>query len=329
MATSSVGARRLVRVGGRRYTATMIGTDGGRWAVGVALVAALWGGAARADQVVVLDETWVHGPDMPDSHFRKEPTADTPGDWTSPIDYTQGTAYVYLEVHSKPTAQETRFQVCFEATPTYACTAQSPTYTDVGTIEWATPFAEFWSPPMEQVDWSLGVAKLACILKDTMNGKPSADNVGAETAALYMPTEVRMVVTIVSPGGVYVPPTPTGEDSTGGDESSGAGETGGSSGEATSGGDTTSGGEVGETTGGVTGSDAGDSSGGEDGGVVVTTAGGAGEDGETGGGASGETTGGAPASESDGGCGCTTHGGGAWTLGLLPVLAWTRRRIRR
>ena len=45
------------------------------------------------------------------------------------------------------------------------------------------------------VDWTLGVNKLACILKDTMNGKPSADNVGPETAALYMPTEVRMVVT--------------------------------------------------------------------------------------------------------------------------------------
>lgn len=190
------------------------------------LVGLLASESAHADQFVAMDETWEHTADMPDSHYRVDPSAETPADWTSPVDYTDGTAWVYLEVQTKPTAQETKFQVCFEATPTYACTAQSPTYTTVGTYEWSTKFSDFWSPPNESVDWSQGVNKLANILKDTQNNKPSADNVGPDEAAKYMPTHVRMVVTIVSAGGTYVPPTPTGADA----GTAGAPSTGGSGG---------------------------------------------------------------------------------------------------
>lgn len=220
----------LVAAGGTRYLAAMHRIPRGLpIVVGAALLSSLWGSAAQAAQVVVLDETWVHAPDIADSHYRVDPRPGTPDNWVSPVDYSQGKAYLYLEVHSKPTAQPTRFQVCFEANPTYGCTEQSPIYTEVGVYEWESDFAGFWSPPGEFVDWSLGVNKIACILKDTMNNKPSADNVGPEMAALYMPTEVRLVVTIVEPGGIYEPPTPTGEGtSSGGDESSGGGSTTGS-----------------------------------------------------------------------------------------------------
>lgn len=136
------------------------------------------------------------------------PTAATPANWKSPIDYASGMAHVRLEVFTKPTETSTKFQVCFEATPTYACTDQSPTCATVGVLDWETPFSSFWSPPGETVDWSLGTNKIALILKDTKNGKPSVDNVGPAMAALYTPTHVRMVVTIVAPGSTYVPPPP-------------------------------------------------------------------------------------------------------------------------
>lgn len=171
-------------------------------------VMSLGSSAALADQFVVVDSTWDHTPDLADSHYRVLPTAATPASWKSPVDYASGMAHVRLEVFTKPTTTPTKFQVCFEATPTYACTDQSPTYTTVGVLDWETPFSNFWSPPGETVDWSLGTTKIALILKDTKNGKPSADNVGADTAALYTPTHVRMVVTIVAPGSTYVPPPP-------------------------------------------------------------------------------------------------------------------------
>jgi hypothetical protein len=170
-------------------------------------VASLTSAVARADQFVVVDSTWEHTPDLADSHYRVTPLGGTPANWKSPVDYASGMAHVHLVVTTKPTDQPTKFQVCFEATPTYACTDQSPTYTTVGVLDWETPFSNFWSPPGESVDWSQGTKKIAIILKDTKNGKPSADNVGADTAALYTPTQVHMVVTIVAPGSTYVPPT--------------------------------------------------------------------------------------------------------------------------
>lgn len=193
-----------------------------------ATVVSLWSGAAFADQFVVVDSTWEHTPDLADSHYRVAPLPGSPSDWRKPVDYASGTAHVHLEVSTKPTDQPTKFQVCFEATPTYACTDQSPTYTTVGVIDWETPFSNFWSPAGTSVDWTLGTKKIAIILKDTKNGKPSADNVGAQTAALYTPTQVRMVVTIVAPGSTYVPPPPPMVDAGPGDTDGGAGGAGGS-----------------------------------------------------------------------------------------------------
>ncbi|MFO0633581.1 MAG: MYXO-CTERM sorting domain-containing protein [Nannocystaceae bacterium] len=264
---------------------------------------------------MVFDRTWVHTPELPDSHYREMPDAGTPADWTSPVDFTQGSAWVYLEVHTKPTAQETKFQVCFEATPTYACTDQSPTYTDVGTYEWETPFANFWSPPGEFVDWTQGVANIACILKDTRNGKPSADNVGPEVAALYTPTEVRMVVTLVEAGSVYEPPTPSGETEGGSEGGSGSSDGGASTG-AGDGGDTTA------TSDASTSASAGEASGGRG------DDGGAGAAGSSGGDSS---SAGAAAGGDDGGCSCTSgpaQPGAAWSW-LAIGLAIARRRARR
>ncbi|MDI3281905.1 hypothetical protein QHF83_01240 [Polyangium sp. 15x6] len=200
-----------------------------------AALVSCWSSFAAAEQFVVVDETYEHTPDMPDSHYRVEPRPGTPSNWKSPIDYTTGTAHMHLEVYTKPTDTPTRFQACFEAQPTYACVGQAPAYTTVGVYDWATKFSDFWSPPGTAVDWTLGSGKIALILKDTQNGKPSADNVGAETAALYMPTKVRFVVTIVSEGSTYVPPAPVEMDAgvpddAGAGSSTGAGGSGGSGG---------------------------------------------------------------------------------------------------
>lgn len=267
----------------------------GRWraASTVFAIAVFGAGAARADQFVVLDSTWEHTADLPDSHFHVDPLPATPADWTSPVDYASGTAYLHLEVYTKPTDTPTKFQVCFEGTPTYACTDQSPTYTAVGVYDWSTPFSSFWSPPNEAVDWSQGTNKLAVILKDTQNGKPSADNVGAATAALYTPTQVRMVVTIVAPGSDYVPPGPADA----GAPTDAGGDGGGSSGD-------------GGADAGTPGPDAA-GPGGSGGSAPVAPA--------------------ATASGDDGGCGVAPRGVGAdyFALGIAGAALAAKRRRRR
>lgn len=171
----------------------------------VVACAALVGGPVFAAPYVVTDVSYVHSAETTfDSHYYAPLADDLPSNWRSPIDYASGSAVVRLEVISKPSDAPTRFQVCFEATQSYGCTYQSPAYTDVGVYTWETPFSGFWSP--SPVDWSSGIRAVALVLKDTSNGKPSPENVGAQVSARYMPTELRVTVTLVPPGEVYVPP---------------------------------------------------------------------------------------------------------------------------
>jgi hypothetical protein len=162
--------------------------------------------SAHAAQFVATDVRYVHSAQTTtDSHYRVNPSAETPASWTAPVDYASGSAHVRLEVFSKPnTTTQTCFQVCFEATTNYGCTDISKPYTTLGVYEWDTPFSRFFTPG--PVSWNTGVRRVALLLKDTMNGKPAPENVGAATSALYMPTDVRVTVTIVSPGSVYQPP---------------------------------------------------------------------------------------------------------------------------
>ena len=158
---------------------------------------------AHAEQVVVTDVTYTHSATTTsDSHYRVNPLPGTPSNWEAPVDYTRGTAVVRLEVFTKPTATPTRFQICFEATPNYACTDQAPAYTTTGVYTWTTKFVNFYQYSL--VDWSQGTRKLALILKDTHNVKPAPENVGADASALYMPTDLRVTVTLVSEGATYV-----------------------------------------------------------------------------------------------------------------------------
>jgi hypothetical protein len=160
---------------------------------------------SHASQVVVTEVTYTHSATTTsDSHLRVDPLPGTPSNWVSPIDYSHGTAVVRLEVFSKPTNTPTRFQICFEATPNYACTDQAPAYTTTGVYTWTTQFTNFYQYSL--VDWSQGTNRVALILKDTNNVKPAPENVGATVSAMYMPTDLRVTVTLVSPGGTYVPP---------------------------------------------------------------------------------------------------------------------------
>lgn len=174
-------------------------------AVSLSLVAA----PARADQVTVVDVTYEHSAETTfDSHLIVDASPDTPRNLRSPVDYASGSTVVRLEVFTKPSDVPTRFQVCFNASPTYACTDQSPPYTTTGVYTWETPFSRFWQG--DAVDWSRGLGRtVSLILKDTRNRKPAPENVGRETAALYMPTLLRVTVTLVSPGATYVPPEDT------------------------------------------------------------------------------------------------------------------------
>jgi hypothetical protein len=159
-----------------------------------------------AAQVVVTELTYTHsGTTTRDSHMTLTPLPGTPSNWVSPVDYSQGTAVVRLEVFTKPTDAATRFQICFEGTPSYACTDQAPAYMTTGVYTWTSRFTNFYQ--FNQVNWAQGVRRISLILKNTTNGKPSPENVGVAESARYMPTDLRVTVTLVSAGATYQPPS--------------------------------------------------------------------------------------------------------------------------
>jgi lysophospholipase L1-like esterase len=96
--------------------------------------------------------------------------------------------------------------VCFEAAPSYACTAQSPVYTTTGVVEWSSKFVQFYQ--YDRVDWTRVPRNVALILKDTKDVKPAPENVGAAEAARYLPTKLKVRVTIVPPDPAAPSPSP-------------------------------------------------------------------------------------------------------------------------
>jgi hypothetical protein len=171
---------------------------GAPW-IGACLLA--FAATAHADQFIVADETYTHsGQTTSDSHYRVAPTAATPKDWTKPLDWSKGSVHVLLEVKTKPTNTPTKFQICFEGSPNYACTAQSEPYTTPGTYQWTSSIKTFYSDPMKApMNWANGISKVALILKDTNNGKPQGD-------PKYVPTDLHVEVAVVSEGSTYQAP---------------------------------------------------------------------------------------------------------------------------
>jgi hypothetical protein len=198
-----------------------------RFALSLAFGSCLAVSTARADQFVLTDVSYTHSTTTTkDSHYHVVPLAGTPKNWLTPVDYSKGSAYVRVQIKTKPPGgAPTRFQICFEGAPAYACTAQSMTYTTTGVQEWVTPFSDFYKGDGVGVDWSKGVAKVALILKDDQNGKPAPENVDAGVVAKYMPTDLHVVVGIVSQGATFKLPPDAGVPDAGATDA-GAGDAG-------------------------------------------------------------------------------------------------------
>jgi len=173
------------------------------WLIASLLAAGLGGSAlpVRAqDQFVLLDETYTAtAANTSDSHYRVSPRAGTPTNWRAPIDFAAGRVYARLDVKSKPSSKLTLYNICFEATPSYACMPYGR-YTSTGVVEFDHAFSGFYQYDM--VDWTKGVRQIALILKDEtekkMQGSPD-----------FYPTTIHVTLTVVRAGATYVPPAAT------------------------------------------------------------------------------------------------------------------------
>jgi len=195
-------------------------------------LAALWLGVttARAEQFVLFDVTFKFTKDDADnskpspSHYYvrdKMMNADRPKDWTSPIDYRNGTAHVRLEVLEKPPGGEaTTWSVCYipnrSQNKGYDC-FNTPVYKETGVYEQDIPMTKFWQN--DSIVWDHGIKEMHLVIKDNSGGSGHAHK--RQDHEKFFPTKVRMTVIQVSADSKYdpslvpnLPPTKTEKPST-------------------------------------------------------------------------------------------------------------------
>lgn len=128
-----------------------------------------------------------------------------PTDWTSPVDYRNGTVHIRLEVLEKPAGDApTTWSLCYIPNKGqgngYGCTSIG-VYTKEGVYEKDVPMTSFWEN--ESIIWPQGIKQMDLVIKDDSGGQGHAHKRADHEK--YFPTRVRISMIQVAAGGTYDP----------------------------------------------------------------------------------------------------------------------------
>ncbi len=168
--------------------------------------------AARAEQFVLFDVTFPFSKMDADnstpskSHYyvkgdRINPKR--PRDWTSPVDYRNGTVHIRIEVLDRPDSGEpTQWSLCYIPNRGqgngYGCTGIGP-YTAKGVYEKDVSMRSFWEN--DAIIWTEGIKQMDLVMKDG-SGLHAHKRPDPEK---FFPTRVRITMVQVSAGSKYDP----------------------------------------------------------------------------------------------------------------------------
>ena len=129
----------------------------------------------------------------------------TPTDWTSPVDYRNGTVHIRLEVLEKPAGgAPTTWTLCYIPNKGqkngYGCTSTG-IYTEKGVYELDVPMTSWWEN--ESIVWTEGIKQMDLVIKDNSGGQGHAHK--RADAEKYFPTKVRITMIQVAAGAKYNP----------------------------------------------------------------------------------------------------------------------------
>ena len=130
---------------------------------------------------------------------------DVPKDWTSPIDYRNGTVHIRLEVLEKPAGgARTTWSLCYIPNKGqgngYGCT-NTGIYTEAGIYEKDVPMTSFWEN--DAIIWSEGIKQMDLVIKDDSGGQGHAHKRADHEN--FFPTKVRFTMVQVAAGSTYDP----------------------------------------------------------------------------------------------------------------------------
>jgi hypothetical protein len=171
----------------------------------VLLVAASSLHAQELGQFVLIDATFTAtAQNTEKSQYTVAPLAAAPANWTSPIDYRQGSIFVRFEILEKPTTKSTLCNVCFENSGTLTCMPYPPAYTRPSVFTSAPTMKTFWQ--FDVYDWTKKVDHVYVVVKDGTNEKL------VQGDSQFFPSKMHITVTVVPPGKEYVAPIGDDED---------------------------------------------------------------------------------------------------------------------
>src|SRR3954468_4238073 len=171
------------------------------WIPGALLAVLLTPGAARAEQFVLFDVTFPftnmdadNSTPSKSHHYVKGDAINPkrPKDWTTPVDYRNGTVHVRIEVLDRPGGGEpAQWSLCY--TPNrgqgngYGCTG-TPVYTAKGVFEKDVSMKSFWQN--DSIIWTEGIKQMDLVMKDRNNlhahKRPDPEK--------FFPTRVRITM---------------------------------------------------------------------------------------------------------------------------------------
>jgi hypothetical protein len=129
----------------------------------------------------------------------------TPKDWTSPVDYRNGTVHIRMEVLEKPPGQApTIWSLCYIPNKgqdnNYGCTS-TPLYHNEGVYETDIAMTSFWEN--KSIIWTEGIKQMDLVIKDGSGGQGHAHR--RTDHEMYFPTKVRITMVQVPAGATYDP----------------------------------------------------------------------------------------------------------------------------
>lgn len=165
-----------------------------------------------ADQFVLFDVTFpftkadAYNAKPSQSHYYvkgEKLNVERPKDWTTPVDFRNGTVHVRLEVIEKPAgSQPTTWSVCYIPNKGqnhgYGCIGTG-VYKETGVYEKDIEMTSFWQN--NDIVWSEGIKEMHLVIKDDHNLHAHK----RAEAELFFPTKVRMTLIQVSKGAKYDP----------------------------------------------------------------------------------------------------------------------------